>query len=189
MSVQYDIHLAQDDPKNIDWSSPLAAVNGGSAAVSLSQPLQPGGGYVLAAKARFQSGRQEQNTHVLCRFEIDQAGQLVPWRLAAPRDVCVRLETPGAVRVSFSVGREVGCERPDRFEILSDGGSGELDFNEPAGVIENFPATRSDFSTTATAAALPAIFAVRPARQGRPGPISRIVRVVQAPAPSAVSLL
>lgn len=186
---QHDIFLAKNDPANINWSNPAACIEGGSATVNFGEALENGGKYILAARARSFSGRQEQNTHVIRCFEIDQAGQLVPWGLASPCDVSVRLEAPDVVCVYFSAGRQIGCEWPDRFEILSDGGSGQLNLSEPVAVVENFSMAQIDFSATAAVVVLPAMFAVRPSRQGRPGPISRIVRIVGASAPSAVSLL
>jgi len=132
---------------------------------------------------------EEHNTHVLCRAEIDDAGQLLPAALPVPFDITAESAAEDTVRVGFSCEVQPGYCQPSGFEILGDSGSGTIDEENPLASISWTDLTRADFLAEVPAAMLPAQFAVRAVGDGRQGRPSRIVTVAAARQPVAPALL
>lgn len=139
----YNIYHGLGDAAGIDWSAPVACT-GLTDLASVKVELSPGKVHVLGARAVSANGVEESGCDVLTYVTIDAAGRLVPV-LVAPTDVQAWSLAAGVTAVSFRYRVRPGLPVPDYFEILTDGGSGTIDFDHPAMTIKPLPGTQERF--------------------------------------------
>ncbi len=180
--------------ENVDYQTPLAWAPLDDWTGPVGLELSPNERHFLAARAVSAGGVEEQNTHVLCCVEVDEAGQLLPTALGPVSDLTAKAEPEGGVVIGYSYRPPPGCAQAEQFEVLSDGGSGSLDLQTPIAVIParvdsaGAPGASQDYEAVVWADGLPAMFAVRACAVGRCGPIGPTVTVL-APVPPAPAVL
>lgn len=181
--------------EDVDYQMPLALTPLEDATVSLRLSLSPGQRHFLAARAISAAGIEEQNTHVVCCAEVDQAHVLLPPPLGVTSDLAAWCEPQGGVVIGFSYRPPLGYAAAEEFEVLGDGGSGSLDLQTPIATVPaqpsqpTAPAESQDYEVVVAADVLPAMFAVRPCAGGRKGPVGRTVTVTAGVPPGPVILL
>ncbi len=175
----YRLYHGLGDSGNIDYTSPVAWMTGDILTFSLLLPLGDGERHFLAARAVSPAGVEEQNTHVVCCVEVDQASRLLPPPLVAVSELTAGLLPEGFTHVGFSYRPPPGYAAAEQFEVLSDHGSGALDLQTPLTTIQ--AGTLQDYEVAVPADVLPAMFAVRACSQGRQGPVGLPVTVTAPP--------
>jgi hypothetical protein len=176
----------------IDYDTPVALVPPDSASVSVALSAVAGERHFLAARAVSAAGVEEQNTHVVCCVEVDDAGQLLPAPLGAVSDLTAWTEPGGGIVVGFSYQPPPGFVAAEHFEVLSDGGSGQLDLDTPITTIPalppeaHLPTAKHDYEAVVPVTSLPVLLAVRACADGRSGPVGLPVAVPAAAAPGPV---
>ncbi|MGA2265401.1 MAG: hypothetical protein ABSH10_03110 [Phycisphaerae bacterium] len=184
--VSYRLYHSLADSEAIDYATPITLVAAEDPTVSVALPIAYGEKHFLAARAVSAAGAEEQNTHVVCCVEVDQAGRLLPPPSDAVSDLTAVLGPEGLVTVSFTYRPSPPYAAAERFEVLSDRGTGTLDPVNPVATVAANPS--ADYEATVPADVLPAMFAVRAVAGGRSGPTGSPVTVT-APQPDALATL
>ncbi|MCJ7545018.1 MAG: hypothetical protein MUP47_10755 [Phycisphaerae bacterium] len=180
--------------ESIDYQIPVALAPPGDASVALPLGLWPGQDHFLAARAVSAAGVEEQNTHIVCCAEVDEAGDLRPAPLGAVSDLTAGAEPQGGIVVGFSYRPPLGYAAGDEFQVLSDRGTGCLDLQTPIATVParsswaTVPGQSQDYETVVPADVLPAMFAVRACANGRQGPLGQPVTVTAMAPPGPVIL-
>ena len=172
---QLRIYHGLGSAEEIDYATPVAVAGEDDTYVSLLLAMAAGDRHFLGARAVSVAGIEEQNTHVVCWAEVDQAGSLLPPPLARPDNLTARALGNAVLAIGFSYYSAPPYVAAESFEVLSDGGTGQLDMDNPVAVA---PARQSgEYNVQVSAEVLPARFAVR-ARVGEHlGPLSAVLFV------------
>lgn len=172
-----NVYHGQGGASGIDWTTPLACC-GLADQAEVKLPLAPNEVHVLGIRRVSAAGVEEGNARVLAHVRIDEAGQVQPV-LTAAVDVAARPIGGGGLAVSFRYLLPPGLVAPERFEVLSDGGTGTIDLENPVLVIGRLPmaSRRERFEARLTVEARPLKLCVRACLGQAQGPISRIVEL------------
>jgi hypothetical protein len=167
----------------IDYDAPVALAPLGSESVSVSLSAAPGQRHFFAARAVSAAGVEEQNTHAVCCAQVDEAGELLPAPLAAASDLTAWAEPGGGVVIGFSYQPPPGFAGAECFEVLSDGGGGQLDLDDPIATLPALPpradpvVAKADYEAVVSVSMRPVMLAVRACADGRDGPVGLPVTV------------
>jgi len=179
------------DSRAIDYEAPVALAPLGGESVSVSLSAAPGERHFFAARAVSAAGVEEQNTHAVCCMEVDEAGELLPAPLAAVGDLTAWAEPGGGVVVGFSYQPPPGFAAAEHFEVLSNGGGGQLDLDDPVATLPalaqaDLPVAKGDYEAVVSVSVRPVMLAVRACADGRGGPIGLPVTVPASAPPGPV---
>lgn len=158
----------------IDYSSPVAYLRDAQTTANVPLSLAPGEQHFVGVREVSVDGVEETNSDAVACARADAAGALLDAPLPTPTDVTADVCGPQSVLVGFSCRPRPGLGEPEQFEVLSDGGSGVLDTDNPVATVAARN-TQGDFQTVVADVPLPAVFAVRCRRGEQTGPPSRTV--------------
>jgi len=151
--------------------------------------LTPGLRYVFGVRAVSAEGVEERNTHVVAYAELDEQGELLPVPLARPTELTADVQSDGTLLVGFSYARLVGFAEADGFDLLSDGGTGELDLENPLATVDGAADGQTDFEISISRPEVPTLLACRARNGEQLGPVGEALCVPAPDAPSPAELL
>ena len=151
--------------------------------------LTPALRYVFGARAVSAAGVEERNTHVVAYAEVDEQAELLPAPLARPTELTAEGVSDGTLLVGFSYAPPVGFAEADGFDLLSDGGTGELDLENPLATIDGSADGQTDFEVSISRPEAPTLLACRARSGEQVGPVNEPLLVPAPEAPSPAELL
>jgi len=175
----YNVYRGKGGIEQINWEQVVACARQDQQVLCFSEKLEPGELRVYGLRAVSRGGLEERNTHVVTYAQIDEDGGLLPAPLARVSDLTVTLQTSGDLVVGFSYWAPLGFAEAEAFDVLCDGGTGQLDLENPVATIDRAEDVH-DFHVCLYRPESPVLMAVRARRDGQRGPVSRTVFV---PAP------
>ena len=189
MTIRTDIHFGLGDPAGIDWETPIASGTPGQETIDVAVALEANRRYLFAARNVSDADVKEHGVRAMAVVEVDEAGQLKPAPLPRPLALAIESADAESVRLSFACRAPLGFDAPETFEILSDGGTGTLDEENPVAVLSDLQAQQTDFVVSVPVASRPAKLAIRATRSSRNGPRSRILTIPAETSPSVPVVL
>ena len=169
--AEINIHLYGDN----DWDDSVGSVSSGGNTAEVDFTPNPWQRYTFGVRVVAAWGTPEANTHIVCFVRVNEVGELLPQALPRPFDVTTDRLTNNSVRVGFSCEVSPGFTTPSGFEILSDGGSGQLDEIIPIATVLLNDVNWTDFTTDVAVSSSPEIFAVRCIKGQQKGTVSKTV--------------
>ena len=184
----YNIYWGEGGAEDVDFDTPLGCMRADQSALTIGQSLDRLRTHVFVARAISPEGQEEHNTHVLAHVKLDEQGQLTPVPLARVNDLTVEAVSNDLLLIAFSHVAPAGFAVADGFDLVSDGGTGQLDLESPVGAIDEVVAGQTEFEITLSRPVWPLRLAVRTRNGADLGPLSEVV-LVGAPDPPAASQL
>jgi hypothetical protein len=171
-----NIYRGLSDLAAVDWDAPAALLRPGQTQAQIALDLPSDQVTVLAARRVSDQGIEERSTHVAAYVRADAEGQICRPVLSRAVDLSARLSGLNHVDLRFAIHLLTGECPPQWLDVLADGGTGQLNLDEPVASVA-YQAGRSEYVVNFAATPAPRMLAVRARRDGQVGPLSVPLRL------------